>query len=346
MEKSNAEQYIGDAVYLINQHYTELQSKTKIIYFNCLEKEKDVDYFEKQVNKLWKDIDHAFMDRQIKKLEEIVHNNNVELAVNLKRIDGKDSLEITQQKQTVDGLFKLVPESEFNKVEDKFLQRVISNYKKSLANIQKQDKETYIEHKLKVYDEEVNQVVAYYKSSGGGVQRYVQVSTYLSMLHNVDLTRSSWNTTIMDAINLNAEWFIIPYHNFSCEHCRQYQNIPLSRSEVENILGIEAREQVGDILHPNCKCTLSIYWDNSQIEEVKYTEQEQEEFYRIRQKVNGYSLQLDKLITDRKIIAKYGTGKQLDEIDKKINNLTNKSIELVNMLPTSELKRQVEAVNR
>lgn len=348
MEKSNVEQFIGDSVYLINQHYTELQSKTKVIYFRCLEQERDIDYFNKQVEKLWKDIDHSFMDKQIAKLNELVHDTNIELAVEYKVIDGKEKLVITtntKEYKTKD-YFKLTPESDFRKVEEKYLQRLESNYKKSLNSIKKQDKETYIQKKLASYDEEINQVVAYYNSKGGGIQRYVQVSTYLSMLHNVDLTRSGWNTTIKDAIYLNAQWFIIPYHNFSCEHCRLYQNRPLSRAEVENVLGLEAKEQVGDILHPNCKCTLSIYWDSSQVEDIKWTNEEQDEFYKIRQQVNHYSLQLDKLITDKRIIDKYGTQKQKDTINKKISDVSKKSIDLVNMLPTTELKRQVEAINR
>ena len=345
MEKFNAEQYIGDSVYLINQHYTNLQSKTKVLYFRCLEQNKDLEYFETQVDKIWANIDHSFMDKQIDKLQQIIHDNNIKVAIEIGGFDGESKIKIDND-QKVKEYFKLTPESEFNKVERKFLQRVKSNYKKSLSSIKKQDKDTYIEHKLEVYDQEVNQIIAYYKSDGQGIARYVQVSSYLSMLHNVDLTRSGWNQTIMDAIYLNASYFIIPYHNFSCEHCRYYQNRPLSRFEVENVLGLEAKEQVGDILHPNCKCTLSIYWDESQIEKTTYTPQEQDEFYEIRQKVNNYSLQLDKLITDRKIIAKYGTGAQLDSIDKKISNYTSKTLELVNMLPTSELKRQVEAINR
>lgn len=346
MEKSSIEKYIGDAVFLINEHYTELQNKTKIIYFKCLDEERDIDYFNRQVEKLWKDIDHSFMDKQIAKLEQMVHDSNVKLSIELKRVNGKDTIVVIPQEQKIDNYFKLIPESDFQKVENKFLERIESNYKRSLTSMKKQDKDTYIANKLKTYDEEINQVVAYYNSEGGGIQRFVQVSTYLSMLHNVDLTRSGWNTTIRDAYELGAQWFIIPYHDFSCEHCRLYQNRPLSRNEVENVLGLEAKEQVGDILHPNCKCTLSIYWDRSQIEDIKWTNEQQEEFYQIRQKVNSYSLKLDKLLTDRSIIEKYGTQKQKDKINKQIINIYDKTKKLVNTLPTKQLQREVEAINR
>ena len=348
MEKSNVEQFIGDSVYLINQHYTELQSKTKVIYFRCLEQERDIDYFNKQVEKLWKDIDHGFMDKQIAKLNELVHDTNIELAVEYKVIDGKEKLVITtntKEYKTKD-YFKLTPESDFRKVEEKYLQRLESNYKKSLASIKKHDKETYIQNKLDIYDEEVNQIVAYYKQDTNSIARYVDIATYLSMLHNVDLTRSGWNTTLRDADRLNMNLFIIPYHDFSCEHCRMYQNRILTRYEVENVLGLEAVEQTGDILHPNCKCTLSLFWHISQIKNIPWTDEEQDQFYKIRQKVNNYSLKINRWITDRSIIEKYGTQKQLDKINKKINNANDKMQELVNTLPTNELKRQVEAIYR
>ena len=74
---------------------------------------------------------------------------------------------------------------------------------------------------------------------------------------------------------------------------------------------------------------------------VRVTEKQEYE-----ESIKKQERELDKLITDRKIIAKYGTGAQLDSIDKKISNYTSKTLELVNMLPTSELKRQVEAINR
>ena len=46
-----------------------------------------------------------------------------------------------------------------------------------------------------------------------------------------------------------------------------------------DIIGVEAREQEGDLLHPNCKCTLSIYWDSSQIEKVRYSVDEISDMY-------------------------------------------------------------------
>lgn len=347
MEKSSIEEYIGDAVYSINARYTRMQSRTKVIYFQCLNENRPPEYFKEKVSKIWENVDHSFMDKQINELKELIHNNNVEIAINIGRVDNNQIVGLKDGELIInDEYFKLVPEKEFNKLENKFLDRVVKNYEGSFKSIKGQDKDLYIENKLKVYDEEVNQIVAYYKKDTNQIARYVNMSTYLSMLHNVDLTRSGWNTTIADAEYLDANMFIIPPHPFSCEHCRLYQNRPLSKAEVENIIGVEAREQVGNILHPNCKCELSIYWDPIQIEKVKLTEQQQNEIYEVRQKVLNHTLNLTRYKTDRELIKKYGTGSQLDKINKRIKLTNEKIAELVNSLPNGELKRQVKAINR
>jgi hypothetical protein len=345
MEKSS-EQFIGDSVYLVNSKYNELESRVKTIYFNYLDKGKTPEQFEYQVNRLWKDLDHEFMDKQINKLKEIVHNNNIELGIEVKVLpDNKESYH-TVGDLVVDDYFSLTPEKDFRKIEERYIERVVRNYKRSYSSIKDKDKDIYIQNKLDRYDEEVNQIVAYYKQDTNKIARYVDVSTYLTMLHNVDLTRSGWNTSLADADYLGIDLFIIPYHPFSCEYCQLYQNRILTKREVEDILGEEAHEQVGDILHPNCKCTLSLFWDASQIQDVPYTKEKQVDFYDIRQKVNSYSLKVDRWLTDRTIIKKYGTQKQLDKIDKKIKYANDKMQELVNTLPTTELKRQVEAIYR
>lgn len=345
MEKSS-EKYIGDSVYLINSRYSKLESKVKVLYFNYLAENKSPELFAEEVNKLWGDIDHTFMDKQIDKLKNIVHNNNIELGIDAKRLDNNKESYHTVGDLVVDDYFSLIPEKDFKKVEKRYIQRVISNYNRSYKSIQKQNKETYIEEKLEVYDEQINQVVAYYKKDTNKIARYVDVSTYLSMLHNVDLTRSAWNTTLEDSRRLGTELFIIPYHPFSCEYCQQYQNMILSRYEVEYVLGLEAEEQVGDILHPNCKCTLSIFWDNSQLQDISYTEEEQTDFYNIRQKVNNYSLKIQEMNTDKKIIEAYGNAKQLDKIKKRIKDTRQKMKDLVNTLPTEELQKEVRAIYR
>lgn len=345
----NPSEYIGNAVFSIKSNYTELQNKTKILYFDYLKKGKSVEQFEKKVSKLWDNIDHKFMDKQIAKLQEILHSVNVKAAIDIGRVEGIDYYKVESQEWIInDEFFKLIPESDFNKIEKKFKERVVKSYTKAnkvLSNKDEMYKEVYLEKKLETYDETNNQIVAYYNKDGG-IQRYTQLSSYLSMLHNVDLTRSGWNQTMVDADKLNANYFIIPYHPFSCEYCQMYQNRPLSRLEVEQVLGLEAEEQIGDILHPNCKCTLSILWDSSQIQRDDYSILEKEEQYKIRQKVNGLSLEANKTMVDIQLAKKMGNEGLADKLNSKLAKIYKKEQELINKLPTTELKKQVEAINR
>lgn len=344
MSTKKSSELIDKNVYLVNVRYTKMMNKTKELYFQCLEEGKSKEFFEKEVSKIWDNVDHRFMDKQIAELKELVHSNNVDQAINLGRFKNKEYLE-TLGWTFDDEYFKLTPESDFKMFERRFKKNVVTNYDVAIESIKKQDRETYLIKKLNKYDKQVNQVVAYYHKNGM-LAHYVKLSTYLSMVHNVDLTRSGWNQTLADSEKLDKREFIIPYHPFSCPYCYQFQNKVLTAYQVQRIIGIEAQEQVGDVLHPNCKCTLSIYWSPTQISRETHLLSDVEEEYGIRQKVNSMTLKRTNLKTDLKIAKSIGDESEVDKIKAKISKL-NKSIrEEVGKLPTDALKKQVKAINR
>lgn len=342
MKKSS--ELIEKNVYLVNVRYTKMMNKTKELYFKCLEENKSVEFFENEVSKIWDNVDHRFMDKQIAELKELVHSNNVEQAINLGRFQNKEYIE-TMKWTYDDEFFKLTPESDFKAFEKRYKRNVVTNYKVAHNSIQNADKEEYLIKKLDRYDKQVNQVVAYYHKDGQ-LAWFVKLSTYLAMVHNVDLTRSGWNQTLADAEKLGKREFIIPYHPFSCPYCYQYQNRILTAQEVEGWLGIEAREQRGDVLHPNCKCTLSIYWSPIQKTTDMISEEENNEQYKIRQRVNSLALKRTNLKTDLKIAKSIGDESQVDKIKAKISKINKAVKEEVNKLPTTSLKKQVKAINR
>ena len=340
MKKSS--EYIAESVFNVNAHYTKLQNKTKILFFKCLKENRSVEYFRQEAYKIWGNVDHTFMDKQINKLQEMVWQNNVSLAIDKGRLYGEY---IPTEKWTIDDeFFKLVPESEFNALERDFSNKVVKNYERSKKSIVGQDKDTYLEKKINTYNEEINQTVAYFRN--GEVYRHVQLSSYLSMLHNTNLTRAGWNQTMADSDKLGIDMFIIPYHPFSCLDCFQYQNRPLTKFEVENIIGIEAVEQEGDIIHPNCKCTLGLYWDSSQIQPMRYDEEEIERQYHIRQKVNSLTLEKSRIATDMKIQKDLGNEEAFDKLNQRRNAINSKIRDLKEELPTESLQKQVGAINR
>lgn len=342
MKKSS--ELIEKNVYLVNVRYTKMMNKTKELYFKCLEENKSVEFFENEVSKIWDNVDHRFMDKQIAELKELVNSNNVEQAINLGRFQNKEYIE-TMKWTYDDEFFKLTPESDFKAFEKRYKRNVITNYKVAHNSIQNADKEEYLIKKLDRYDKQVNQVVAYYHKNGM-LAHFVKLSTYLAMVHNVDLTRSGWNQTLADAEKLGKREFIIPYKPFSCPYCYQYQNRILTAQEVEEWLGVEAREQTGDVLHPNCKCTLSIYWSPIQKTTDMISEKENNEQYKIRQKVNSLTLKRTNLKTDLKIAKSIGDESQVDKIKAKISKINKAVKEEVNKLPTTSLKKQVKAINR
>ena len=341
----NKSQIIGKLVFDMVANYNQRQNDTKLAFFKYLSNGKSTKDFEKVANKLWNNIDHEFMDKQIEKLQKIVHDENVKLAV-LYDKKNKDKGLIQKDNKMY---FKLVPESEFNKVEQRYKNNVIKYYANAKKTSEAVDLDTYLEKKLNVYDRDVNQIKAYYNKDNE-VIRHVDISSYLSMLHNTNLTRAGWNTTINDAVRLGNETFIIPPHPFSCEECAERQGIPFSLDEVISEFGVDG-ESEGELIHPNCKCTLSILWDTKQLDDIRkntleYDEEDRQEQYEIRQKVNSYSLQRDRIENDRNIAKALGNEGLVDKYNNKISKLNNKIETMVNSLPTKSLKKQVEAINR
>ena len=338
MKKSSEE--ISKSVYLTNAYYTNKQNKTKILYFKYLDEGRSYEEFEKELSKIWDNIDHRFMNTQINKLQKIVNQNNIEEAINLGRLD--EIYKETEYWVIDEEYFKLTPERYFNEFEQRFKQNVLNNYKRAETSLKYGNKEVYLEKKIDSYNKSVNQVVTYF-SKKGSIVRKVQLSTYLSMVHNTNLTRSGWNQTMSDSEKLGQNEFIIPYHPFSCPYCLEYQNRVLTKEEVEKVLGIEAMERQGEILHPNCKCTLSIYWSSLQLNRENYLANE--DYYNIRQQVNSLTLEKSNLRTDMKIAEFLGEQGKVDSIKSKISVINRNIRELKSQLPT-DLQKQVGAIKR
>lgn len=339
--KSSSE-LISKQVFSVNAFYTKKQNETKILFFKCLKEKKSEEYFSKEVSKIWDGVDHKFMDKQLLKLKELVHSNNVEEALNIGRL--KKKYDPTMDWIIEDEYFRLTPESEFQRFEQRFKNNAENIYNRSFNSMDSQG-ETYIDDRMKTYNKDVNQVVSYFDKAGR-VVRQVQLSSYLSMIHNTNLTRAGWNQTIGDSAFLERTSFIIPYHSFSCPHCLSYQNRVLSLDEVMEKIGDTAIDSQGDLLHPNCKCTLSIYWDSSQKQATRYTEEESKEFYKLRQKVNTLTLEKSNLRTDMKIYKDLGDEASADKCRQRINAINRTIRGIKKDLPINELQTQITAIYR
>lgn len=339
---------IADSVYRINLEYVILQNKTKELFFQCLDEERDAEYFNYRLRELWGNVDHSFMADEIKEYEMIIHQQDLKLA----------GITEEEVKKTIpEEILELVPMSVILGVESKFIKQKQKEYKSSLKTIVRIQsratdeisqerseiaKSEYLKLKVQKY---TSQIVPYYSKTTGQKIRDVELSTYESMIHNTNLTRTGWNTTLNDAKAMDQETFIIPYHSFSCPYCIAHQNKKLDAKQVMKLIG-HIEEQEGDILHPNCKCVLTFYNKGVKYKKPEYSKENLEKQYQIRQKVNSLTLQKEKVRTDIKIQKSLGNYDEVDELNKQRNKINKEIKGLTEALPTTELKKQVVAINR
>lgn len=319
--------YIAELVFKLNLMYVRLQNKTKEMFFEDLDNNADFNDFKTKIEELWYNIDHSYMEEELLKFEEYMHENNVGEKIVETKINYIPLLPL---------MYILLNNEKFVKVKEREYRNALNSYSYQV------DKQEYLKLKVNRYN---NQVVPYYSRQTGEIVRYVQPSTYNSMIFNTNLTRTGWNTTLNDANILGSRKFIIPYHSFSCPHCIDHQEKIMTISEVLNLIGF-ADEAEGNILHPNCKCVLTIY--DEKIGYVKSTlnDYEKEEIYQTRQKVNTLTLRKEELLSDIKIQKKLGNQDEVDKLNQKRNKINSQIRDLKDTLPTNELKKQVVAINR
>ena len=329
MKKSS----IAEKVFDVNLNYVRLQNKTKELFFRCLDENRDIDYFKAELKKIWGNIDYSYLEEQINEYDAEIHEINT----------GESKEDYKKDKNYVKYL-ALVPLATIKKVDNKFQEVKTREYNNSTKSIvYKKDKQEYLKQKVSRYNDDI---VPYYSQTTGKLIRLVQPSTYNAMIQNTNLTRSGWNTTLNDGDDLDQEMFYIPGHNFSCPYCVEHQEKPMTKKEVIDLIGI-GEEASGDILHPNCKCELAFYDKGTKLFRISKKQKAQyEEEYEIRQKVNTLTLSKERVITDMKIQKSLGNQDEVDDLNNTRNKINKEIRELKEALPTTELKKQVVAINR
>lgn len=330
----NSSKYINEKVFKTNQKYARLQNKTEELFFQCLDEGKDLEYFYKKLDDIWGNIDHSFIENDIQEYVNLIEQNNLEYL-------GKDKETLKDSKLSKEFLVA-VGIGTFISTEQRFKEVIARRYKMFYNSPEyKRAKDEYLKRKVKSYD---NQVVPYFNETTGEIIRYVQLSTYLSMKYNTAMTRAGWEKTLDDAELLGYTKFWIPPHAFSCKHCAEYQGIILTYNEVIDFT--VAEEQEGDILHPNCKCELLIYTPLTNMVRQTLPIDEIEEEYEIRQKMNSLTLKKERILTDIRVQGKLGNQDEVDKLNSQRNKINTQIRELIDKLPTKELKTKVVAINR
>lgn len=297
----NIKNYIDEQVLYVATKYDQKLHRTEKEYIlgllNNKSPEEMLEYLQKEYN-----IDHSYM---IKTLDELKM-----------KVAKKDGLTTLEEQRLQPDLLAINPISKFTDEEQEYANKVINRYIEDLADISNQEEiEAYLSTKIKNYDKNIEQFKPYFHN--GMVYSMQNLATYNSMLYNVNLTRTAWNQAYKDSFVLNNDKFIINSHPFACEHCLQHQNKVYTRKELENIIGTSVEEGATEILHPNCKCTLSLYWDSSQKEQNLTTPKD----YELDQREKAITRQLSKLKTEKDLYKEVGNNKKAQKKQEQIKRL-------------------------
>lgn len=341
MKKSD--EFIKNSVFRVNLDILRLENETKELFFKCLDEDRSEEYFQEKLKDIWGDMDYSFLIDEINKYRQIIHDNNLEIL----EIEETDETKIDKKKSVVKTATKALIAGYVAKL----LTQKKKEYKRTKKSpVYKLNKKVYLKAKVYKYNNKIvpyfKKVVKYSSRATGEPIRYVDLNTYVSMLHNTELTRAGWEQTLEDGEKLGREMFYIPVHSFSCPDCAEHQGIPMTREEIYELIGEEAEEGIEEIFHPNCKCTIQLYTPLTDMQEQKYTPEEIEQQYEIRQKINGLTLEKERIKTDSRIYKRMKAYDEVDKLNQKRNAINEQIREIKKELPTEELQRQVVAINR
>lgn len=329
MKSSN----IADNVFNVNLKYTRLQNKTKELFFKCLDEGRTADYFEEELKKIWGINDAQFIEQQVKEYMSFIHEQNTGKEMTKeekKELNILGSVAVIGAILLTNKLFKTAKGKEYKLRADSY------GYKTN--------KDEYLRKLVPKY---TNDIKPYYRAGEPKTRetlvRLVSPNTYNSMVYNTVLTKNGWIQTLNDGNDMNVNYYFIPAHSFSCPYCAQHQEQIMTAKECYDLLG-RAEETEGDLLHPNCKCELAFYDNGVRLKKINMMNVEEQ--YHIRQKVNTLTLKKEELQSDKRIYQRLGSQEDIDKVNQQIKKVNSSIKDLQKALPTTELKKQVVAINR
>ena len=324
--------FIEERVWASLVKYERMQLTTKEKFFENLYKSTSVDEYTKQIYELWGNIDHSYMTKSIEELQRMVIQKDfkdAEMYGNKKITVRSIKLQNKYQDYTMldQEFYPLNPARDFKTIEERYMNRHIKLYK-NIKNRYKDSKDLAkdLASFVKEYDR-IDKVVPYFSHTTGDIVRWVDVSTYNSMLFNVNLTRSAWNRAMYDAKLLGNPLWYLPAHPFACPMCAAYQGrVYADRTG----LGYPLKEDAirGGVGHPNCKHVWVSYWGMDQIQNEKYDSPEWEEKYKNKQKIQSLDLKKSRLLADRRIYKELGQQDLVDKTTEQIKRIREKKKEL------------------
>ena len=338
IEYKQLDMFIGENVWQNNLKYNRMLLTTKEKFFEDLQKGVTPEEYERRIIKLWRNIDHSYLNKNIEEVKKMVLQKNFknkEIYSQKKFITTspklKDSYRLYDEKFY--EIYEIHKEIDYKALEDRYVLQHIMEYQSMYAKLQNvEDKNEYLKSYVRPYNKLDNNIPYYHKD--GTIKCWNNIATYLSMLYNTDLTRTAWNRTYYDSQLLEMDVVYLSAHPFACPHCAEYQGKLYSYSGTVYPSVNTAIE--GGVGHPNCKHEWLLYWDKSQIQKDKYDSEEWVEAYKIDQKIKNIDLQKSRLLADRRIYKNLGDMGSVDLLTEKIKKLRDEK---------SSLKSDLETLN-
>ena len=153
-----------------------------------------------------------------------------------------------------------------------------------------------------------------------------------NMVFNTNLTRTGIRETIKDSLIRDYDVVYIDPHPFSCPLCQTLQGKFYSitgETTIYNGMEIESLEEAQEqgLFHPNCTHIPRKAYPEDRVSD-RYTSENWEERYNVRQKLNAIELEKERLKSDIAIYEKLGNMEQVDKEKQKLKRYNEKIREL------------------
>ena len=298
--------------------YERLMYMTERIFINALINR--IPNIDKWTADIWDTIDHEYMVQTLKEIQKDIIQQDYKAYLQFKDFTTEELLvnieRIFKETNQLPNKYTLNPISDFQNVEKKFGNKMANAYKTRVATIDNTDEMEYLTKQIKDYHKLEQTIV--YKNG-----RSVTLSTYLSMLYNVNLTRTGWNQTYKDAEYFDKDIMKLEYHPFSCPRCLPMQEKLYSMSgKSKKYPSVEVAYKNG-VGHPNCKCEWSIYWGEEQMQPLPY-EKTTEEDYKMDQKKKAIQREIRRQENDMSLYQMIGNYEEVDKCNMRILKLQSK----------------------
>ena len=201
--------------------YEKLMYITERIFINALMAK--IGNIEQWTDDIWNNIDHEYMIQTLKEIEQDVLQNDIDLFLKYSNT-AIDMEQMTQATERLSNIYDINSIDKFRSIERAFGKHVAKAYEKKIKFIQNNDNldmTEFLTNQIKNFSK-IEQTIPYRDKSGIAI-RWVTPSTYLSMLYNVNLTRTGWNQTFKDAEYFEKDLVLLETHPRSCPLCAPMQ---------------------------------------------------------------------------------------------------------------------------